>query len=113
MSRARHEEHDKKHERAKGGGIGAIGKVKEESYAGTGSDTEKEAERRARGGKVHKGKMPMMMHGKAPKHHANRPGRKRGGSMGADSHPMTEASRLSEPQGMSGRTSNRVDREDD
>ena len=45
MSRARHDEK----ERAKGGGIGAVPEnEKIESYAGTGSRTEKEAERRAR-----------------------------------------------------------------
>ena len=109
MSRARHEE--KEHEkRAKGGGIGAMND-KMESYSGTGSDTEKEAERRARGGKVHKGKMPRMIHGSAPHHHGNRPGRKRGGSVGADSHPMTEASSLKMPEGLS--RSGGTDKEDD
>jgi hypothetical protein len=108
MSRARHEEHDKK--RAKGGGIGAMND-KMESYTAGNPDTEKEAEKRARGGKVHKGKMPRMVHGSAPHHHGNRPGRKRGGSMGADSHPMTEASRLEAPEGMSRRDG--VDKEDD
>ena len=121
MSRARHEMHDghhmEHHKRAHGGGIGAIGKDEstkgEESYTAGDPDTEKEAKRRARGGKVHKGKAPRMVHGHMPHHHHNRPGRKRGGSMGADSHPMTEAAKLTEPEGMSGRTSNRVDREDD
>lgn len=106
MSRARHEE-----KRAKGGGIGAMNN-KMESYAGTGSATEKEAEKRKRGGGVHKGKMPTMVHGSAPKHHGNRPGRKSGGSVGADSHPMTSASRLSPPEGMSNRAGG-VDKEDD
>lgn len=110
MSRARHEE-------AKGGGIGDIGMDGSmkgmESYTAGNPKVEKEAEKRARGGKVHKGKMPRMVHGSAPMHHGNRPGRKSGGSVGADSHPMTAASRLSEPEGMSGRTSNKVDREDD
>lgn len=111
MSRARHEV---KTERAKGGGIGAVGPVKTESYAGTGSETEKEAEKRKRGGKVtmRKGNMPHMVHGSAPKHHGNRPGRKSGGSVGADSHPMTAASKLSMAEGVS-RDSGKVDREDD
>lgn len=111
MSRARHEEHDKKHHRAKGGGIGGVGEVKTESYEGTGSDTEKEAEKRKRGGAMHKGKMPTMVHGHKPRHHENRPGRKRGGSVGADSHPMTEAHKLSMPEGMS--RDGGVDKEDD
>jgi hypothetical protein len=121
MSRARHEEH----RRAKGDatkpdnddkgdtGIGGVAdKKKTESYAGTGSDTEKEAERRKRGGGVHKGKMPHMVHGSAPRHHANRPGRKRGGAMGADSHPMTMASKLEQPEGMK-REGHTWDKEDD
>lgn len=107
MSRARHEE-----KRAKGGGIGDVSdKTKMEKYSGGDSDTAKEAERRARGGKVHKGKMPTMVAGHAPRHHGNRPGRKSGGAAGADSHPMTQASRLTAPEGLS--RDNRVDREDD
>lgn len=108
MSRARHEE------RARGGAAKA-GDVpmnaKMQSYAGTGSVVEKDAEKRKRGGGVHQGKMPTMVHGSAPKHHGNRPGRKRGGSVGADSHPMTEAAHLQRAEGMSGRDG--VDKEDD
>lgn len=102
MSRARH---------AKGGGIGGVGPVKTEVYSGAGSKTIEEANRRAKGGKVHKGKMPMMVHGSAPRHHGNRPGRKSGGAVGADSHPMTSAAKLSAPEGLSRTTS--VDKEDD
>src|SRR5450755_1296796 len=102
MSRARHEEKEKP--RARGGAAGA-GDIKEnqkvQSYAGTDSEVEKAAERRKRGGGVHKGKMPRMVHGNMPHHHENRPGRKRGGSVGADSHPMTEAATLKQPEGMS------------
>jgi hypothetical protein len=117
MSRARHEakEHKEEHKRAKGGALGGIGGVddgkKTESYTAGDPDTEKEAERRKRGGGVHKGKMPTMVHGRMPHHHGNRPGRKRGGAMGADSHPMTEASKLEAPVGMSRRDG--VDKEDD
>lgn len=110
MSRARHEE--KEHKRAKGGGIGDVGNVKADDYSGSGKpDVVKEAEKRARGGKVHKGKMPTMVHGRMPHHHENRPGRKRGGSVGADAHPMTSAARLEAPEGMSRRDG--VDKEDD
>ena len=109
----REEEHKRKDRRAKGGGIGAVGAVKEESYTAGDPKTEKEAEKRKRGGAVmKKGKMPHMVHGSAPHHHANRPGRKRGGSVGADSHPMTEAARLTMPEGMH-KDYGKLDREDD
>ena len=94
MSRARHA-------RAKGGGIGAIPDNEPiQKFAGGDSNTAKEAQARAKGGAVHK-KMPTMVHGSAPKHHGNRPGRKSGGAVGADSSPMTSASRLTQPEGLS------------
>lgn len=115
----REEEHKRKeHERrAKGGGIGAVGENESmkgmESYTAGDPKTEKEAEKRKRGGAVmKKGKMPHMVHGSAPHHHHNRPGRKRGGSVGADSHPMTEAARLTMPEGMH-KDYGKLDREDD
>lgn len=114
-SASRREEEKKRrdHEaRAKGGGVGEVGPVKTESYTAGDPDTQKEAERRKRGGAVRKGKMPHMVHGSAPHHHGNRPGRKRGGSMGADSHPMTEAAKLTMPEG-AGRDYGKLDREDD
>lgn len=109
-------EHEK---RARGGeskgGPGAIGEDGSmkgmESYTADHPDVEKEAERRAKGGALRKEKMPRMVHGEAPRHHVNRPGRKSGGSIGADSHPMTEAARLSAPEGLSRNSG--VDREDD
>ena len=53
-----------------------------------------------RGGKVHHGSMPMHVDGKAPRHHRmDRPGRKRGGGIGADTSPMTAAARLTAPKG--------------
>lgn len=104
MSRARH---------AKGGGIGIISETEKKpfSYSGTGSPTEKEALKRKSGGKVVKGNMPTMVHGKAPRHHGNRPGRKAGGSVGADTSPMTHASKLTHAEGMS--IGYKVDKEDD
>ena len=118
--RARGGKAEKAEKRARGGkadeGIGATGgpdgstKGMEIRTAGD-PDVVKEAERRKRGGGVHKGKMPTMVHGSAPRHHANRPGRKSGGSVGADSHPMTEAARLKGPEGLS--RDGGVDREDD
>lgn len=86
---------------AKGGGIGAVPDNEPiQKFAGGESNVAKEAARRAKGGAVHK-KMPTMVHGSAPKHHGNRPGRKSGGAVGADSSPMTQASRLSGVEGLS------------
>lgn len=46
-----------------------------------------------RGGKM--GKMPIMLEGATPKHHRlDRPGRKSGGAVGADTKPLTTAARL-------------------
>lgn len=88
--------------RASGGGVGEIKDGgKKMVYAGGDSNVLKEAEKRKRGGKV--GKIPAMVEGKMPKHHRlDRPGRKRGGAVGADSSPMTEASRLTCPPGVGG-----------
>lgn len=88
--------------KARGGGIGDDDrKVKEQSYAGTGSEVEKAAERKKAGGRVHHGKVPMHVEGhKASHHRLDRPGRKRGGAVGADTKPMTTASKLSAPEGM-------------
>jgi hypothetical protein len=106
MSKARH--HMK---RASGGGIGEISdKTKIMTYSGGDSNVKKEAEKRKRGGKV--GKMPMMVDGKAPKHHRlDRPGRKSGGAVGADSKPMSEAHNLTCPPGIGGGAS--TDKSDD
>jgi len=117
MSKERHEAEKRKRGgkvcKAKGGEVGDDEKApKEEVYAGKDSKTEEESERRKRGGAVmKKGKMPTMIHGSAPKHHGNRPGRKAGGSVGSDSHPMTSASRLEAPEGMG--KGYKEDREDD
>ena len=85
-----------------------------EKYDAVGSKTEKEAEaddygghkhggkiKRKNGGKVHHGHMPMHVDGKAPKHHRmdRAPGRKSGGGVGADMHPMTAAANLHAPKG--------------
>ena len=72
-----------------------------EVYAGSGSKVIKQARAagntgivRKRGGKAMKA--PIMLEGAAPKHHRlDRPGRKSGGAVGADSAPMSQASRLS------------------
>lgn len=111
-------EEERKAHRARGGetkgpgDIGEDGSTKGmESYTAGDPKVEKEAERRAKGGAIRREKMPRMVHGEAPRHHTNRPGRKSGWSIGADSHPMTEASRLKMPEGLS--RDGGVDREDD
>lgn len=94
------------------GDIGEDGSMKGmESYTAKPNHVEEEAERRAKGGAIKKGKMPRMVHGEAPRHHTNRPGRKGGGSIGADSHPMTEAARLKPTDNLT--RDGGVDREDD
>ncbi|HEX3587790.1 MAG TPA: hypothetical protein VH024_17455 [Candidatus Angelobacter sp.] len=102
--------HPMHHKRARGGAIGDDEKkTKEEVYAGAGSDTLKEAERRKRGGKA-----PMHVAGHASKHHRlDRRGRKRGGAVGADSSPFTGASKLSAAEGENRSEYNKLDREDD
>jgi hypothetical protein len=91
MSKARHK-------RAGGGGIGIVPETapKAEVYSGGDSGTAREAAKsRARGGSVAK-KGAMHVAGNASRHmRLDRRGRKSGGSVGADSHPMTEASKLS------------------
>jgi hypothetical protein len=62
-----------------------------------------------RGGKVHHGSMPMMIEGKGAKHRLDRPGRKGGGAVGADTSPMTAASRLTAPPGVHNKTPDRED----
>ena len=86
MSRLRHKEK----ERAKGGS------VKEEFYAGGGSNVAKEAEEKKKGGRVH-----VEGEGEKAKHRADRPKRARGGRMrgegvGSDKMPLTSAAKIRE-----------------
>lgn len=104
----------------------------DEKYDGKGSDVEKESEvdgygghkrgghvkkaaggavARKRGGKVHHGSMPMHVEGKHPAHRMDRPGRKRGGGVGADTSPMTAAAKLTAPPGSHYQT--KTDKSDD
>lgn len=88
MSRARH--------RAKGGAVG-MGTA----YAGGDSNVAKEARERKRGGAV-------CAEGSAPKGRGDMkararggavPGRKRGGSVGADKHPLSSAASVKHVKG--------------
>lgn len=82
MSRARHHEKHDKH-RKDGGRI--------DMKVSGNPDVFKEAEERKKGGKVHKKKHGMMPEGKKAKHRMDRPGRKMGGRVGADKHPLSSA----------------------
>jgi hypothetical protein len=79
----------KKH-RAGGGDVSEPGgPVKE---AGGNPYVEAEAKEKKRGGKV-KRKHGGKIEGHAAKHHLGKPGRKRGGRVGADLAPLSSASR--------------------
>jgi len=76
---------------------------KMENYNGSENNVEKEADEKATGGAVGRktgGKIGLKrggaahhMEGEKAMHRLDRPGRKRGGSVGADMHPLTEASK--------------------
>jgi hypothetical protein len=78
--------------RAKGGSVKEPGgPIKE---AGGNPYVEEEAEEKKRGGKVkHKRARGGKIDGKAAHHHLGKPGRKRGGRVGADLAPLSSASR--------------------
>lgn len=84
----KHEEHKMK--RAAGGGASW--------YAGGGSNVAKEAEEKKHGGKV-KRKHGGEVEGHKSKKRMDRPGRKRGGGVGADLTPMSTASKEKQAQG--------------
>lgn len=84
MSRARHDK-----------------ETKPEAYNAQGSEAEHEAEEMKHGGRKHRkrgGKMEHHEEHKVDGHHGrkrlDRPGRKRGGAVGADLHPLSTASRV-------------------
>lgn len=94
----------KMHKRADGG------KVK--PYDAEGSNVEKEADERKRGGRVKKDCAPERKHGgrvkeehrvegKMSKMRLDRPGRKSGGRVGSDKSPLTSAARVSPVMGHS------------
>lgn len=79
----RHSMHHKgKMKRAEGG--------KAEFYSGADSNVAKEAEEKKHGGKV-KRKEGGKVHGHMAKHRLDKPGRKRGGAIGADMKPLSSA----------------------
>ncbi len=57
------------------------------------------AGKRARGGRMVAPKMPLQVAGVSPPGRGDRRGRKRGGSVGADTSPLTTANKLTQPSG--------------
>jgi hypothetical protein len=97
MSKARH--HMKKENHAQGGMAGK----NPMPYNAQGSEVEKEAEEKAAGGRTKRasgGRTGLKVGGAAMhgKRH-DRPGRKRGGAAGADMHPLTTASKVTNAHG--------------
>lgn len=95
MSRARH-----KHE---AGGVVDKDESPKEVYAGKGSHVEEEADERKDGGKVGHKRMKHKdggcIEGHAGKRRLDRPGRKRGGGVGSDMHPLSSASKITNAEG--------------
>ena len=81
----------KKHVFADGGVIDKD-KSPTEVYAGKGSHVEHEAEEKKDGGRL-KRKLGGRVEGKKPHHLLHRPGRARGGGVGADMRPLSSAHR--------------------
>ena len=83
-----------RHKRAEGGRVKA--------YDAEGSNVEKEAKERKRGGKVEKPAMKRDEHrveGKMAKMRLDRPARKAGGRVGADKSPLSSAHGATAPMG--------------
>lgn len=98
--RHRHEVHEEhKEHRKHGGHVKRRAKGGEVTYEGAGSNVEKEAEERKHGGRVKKKKHGGEVEGKHPKHRLDRPGRKRGGAVGADLKPLSTANREKQAMG--------------
>lgn len=92
-----HKEH---HHRKAGGKVEP--KVDPKPYNALGSNVEKEAEGKAHGGKVKRargGKAEHHVEGHAGKHRLDRPGRKRGGGVGADMKPLSTAAHVTNAEG--------------
>ncbi|WP_155773393.1 hypothetical protein [Rhizobium leguminosarum] len=70
-------------------------------YAGADSNVVKEAEERKDGGRVKKKEMGKV-DGKMSKMRLDRPGRKSGGRVGADTSPLSSAAKTSDPSNKEG-----------
>lgn len=109
MSRARHEMREK---RAEGGKID----VKPRPYNAEGSEVVKEAEEKNAGGRTGAKKKHAEAEGMMAKRRLDRPGRKRGGGIGADTSPLSTAARVKNAEGhdaTEGNAADNVDEKDD
>lgn len=101
MKKARHH-----HREERRGGGKVEPDVKPKAYNAQGSKVEEEAEEKKRGGKVkakhHKKEHHGEVEGHRGKRRLDRPGRKRGGSVGADRHPLSSASKVTPAAGRKG-----------
>ena len=89
MSRARHKDGGRTAETSSQRGL---------AYAGGGSAVEKEAEEKNTGGRVGRKSGGAAM-GMSAKKRMDRPGRKRGGAVGADMKPLSTASKVRPAKG--------------
>lgn len=81
----------------KDGGVVPKDDSPKEVYAGSGSNVVKEADERKDGGRVKKkAKEGGKVDGKMSKMRLDRPGRKAGGRVGADSSPLSSAAKVTE-----------------
>jgi hypothetical protein len=78
------------------GGVVPKDESPKDVYAGADSNVKKEADERKDGGRVKKKKEMGKVDGKKSKMRLDRPGRKSGGRVGADSSPLSSAARVSE-----------------
>lgn len=83
---------------SEGVNLAAKEKSPKEVYEGKGSNVVKEAEKRKSGGRTCR-KDGGKVDGEASRPRLDRPGRKKGGRVGADSAPLSSAARVSSPAG--------------
>lgn len=83
----------------KDGGVVPKDDSPKDVYAGGESNVKKEADERKDGGRVKKKKDEAKVDGKMSKMRLDRPGRKSGGRVGADSSPLSSAAKVSDRGG--------------
>ena len=86
----------------KDGGVVPKDESPKDVYAGASSNVRKEADERRDGGRVKKAKEMGKVEGKKAKMRLDRPGRKSGGRVGADSSPLSTAAKTSGPSDKEG-----------
>ncbi len=85
----------------KDGGVVPKDESPKDVYTGSGSNVVKEADKRKDGGRVKKKEMGKV-DGKKSKMRLDRPGRKSGGRVGADTSPLSSAAKTSDPSNKEG-----------